>query len=130
MYDLLEYKDKYQSCKKLVTIASVIFICGCGALSYAPHGLPQAMANPKVNIEQTSNLAWHNFLKLLSLGDFLPIKIALNTIEFKRNSIYLTGSPMREHDNNRTKQTLKQYNWHIKKLDSDRIIINKDLRKA
>jgi hypothetical protein len=128
MYDLLEAKDKCQSCKKLVIAAVVIFICSCVVLNYVWQGVPQAITKVNPNAGYTSSFAWQHFLKMLAREDLSPIKIALNTIEFKHNSLYLTGKAMYSLDKDEAEKMLKKYNWHIKKFDKGAIIINKDLR--
>lgn len=112
MHDLLEYKDKYQICKRFVLAAGLVFALGCGALV-----LKSQEQKP------TLPLAWARFLNMLASG-VAPVKIALDKIEFKDNKVCLIGTSILPLD----KKALFKRGWRIKKLPGHTVELIKDLR--
>lgn len=116
MHDLLEYKDKYHRCRRFIAVAVIVFALSCGALGYM-------WPEPCSKSQHTSPLAWQHFLKLIENGNFIPVKMTLNAIEFRRNSIYLTGSSMWQLN----KDMLTKDNWHLKKFANYAVEISRNL---
>ena len=114
MHDLLEYKDKCHRCRRFIAIAVVVFALSILVLGYMW---------PKPKAPHTSPAAWQHFLSLLASGKVVPVKMALNAIEFRRNSLYLTGTSIWPVDKN----MLAKDNWHLKKFANYTIEISRKL---